>query len=131
MKSFEFVENCPIEVTLKIIGKKWALPIIRDLFRGKSRFKDFLKENPQISSKMLSVRLKDLQNYGIIEKKVISATPLMIEYSLTKKGTELNRILYFLAIYSLKNFSEDVYSKVPNSFAKDINFLKESFNISN
>ncbi|MFX0104539.1 MAG: winged helix-turn-helix transcriptional regulator [Candidatus Hodarchaeota archaeon] len=132
MEVFEDLQNiksCPIEVALNIIGKKWSIQIIRDLFQGKKRFTDFLEANPQISTKMLSSRLKELQISGLIEKRVISATPVRIKYSLTQKGRDLNRVLFHLAEFSLRNYPSKVYNKKSKSIELDILNLKKFFEI--
>jgi len=123
------MKKCPIEVALNYLGRKWTIQIIRDLFKGKIRFSQFLESNPQISTKMLSIRLKELQKSGLIEKKVYSTTPVMIEYSLTKKGEALNKILFQLAEYSLTNFPNEVYHKEPKSVETDAMSLKRYFRI--
>ncbi|MHA1985027.1 MAG: winged helix-turn-helix transcriptional regulator [Promethearchaeota archaeon] len=134
MEVFEDMDNmksCPIEVALNILGKKWTLQIIRDLFRGKKRFSAFIKANPKISTKMLSLRLKELQESGLIKKRVVSTNPVKIEYSLTKRGKGLNRILFQLAEFSLINFPLEVYKKKSRSVESDILSLKEYFKESN
>ncbi|UCC20415.1 MAG: helix-turn-helix transcriptional regulator [Promethearchaeota archaeon] len=121
------MKNCPIEIALNYLGKKWTLQIIRDLFKGKRRFSEFLKTNPQISTKMLSLRLSKLQEMDLIQKKVISTTPIKIEYTLTKKGKALNEILFQLAEFSIKNYPNEVYHEVPESTELDIMNLKKFF----
>jgi len=123
------MKNCPIEVTLNIIGKKWSIQIIRDLFRGKTRFSEFLEANPQISTKMLSLRLKELQKTDIIEKTFKSTTPVLIEYSLTQKGKNLNKILFQLAEFSLNNYPNKVYYNKSKSISADILTLKQYFKV--
>ena len=105
------MKKCPIEVAMSYLGKKWKMQIIRDLFKGKKRFSEFLGANPQISTKMLSLRLKELKNSGLIEKKIYSTTPVTIEYSLTHKGEALNKVLFQLAEFSLRNYPTEVYNK--------------------
>ena len=122
------MKNCPIEVALNYLGKKWTLQIIRDLFKGKKRFSEFLKANTQISTKMLSLRLTELQNSGLIKKKVVSTTPLRVEYSLTLKGKALNKILFQLAEFSLNNYPHEVYFNKPKSIEGDLYNLKDFFN---
>ncbi|MFX0003354.1 MAG: winged helix-turn-helix transcriptional regulator [Candidatus Hodarchaeota archaeon] len=132
MKVFDNFENmkiCPIEATLNIIGKKWSIQIIRDLFKGKTRFTEFLVANPQLSTKMLSLRLKELQKLDIIKKTVKSTNPLLIEYSLTPKGKNLNRILFQLAEFSLNNYPNKVYNEESKSIEKDISSLKKFFRV--
>jgi DNA-binding HxlR family transcriptional regulator len=102
------MKHCPIENALEYVGKKWSITIIRDLFFGKKRFKDFLAANPKLSGKVLSERLKDLENKGLIKKKIVSKSPVTIEYVLTKKGRALNKILYELALFSLKECRNEV-----------------------
>ena len=133
MRNLEFFEdlenmrNCPIEVTLNIIGKKWAINIIRDLFKGKTRFSEFLDSNPQLSTKMLSLRLKELQKSDIIKKTIKSTTPVIIEYCLTQQGKNLNKILFQLAEFSLKNYPNKVYNQISNATEDDISSLKKFF----
>lgn len=130
-EDLENMKNCPIEVALKFVGKKWSIQIIRDLFKGKKRFTEFLDSNPQMSTKMLSLRLKELQNSGLIKKTVISDTPVMIKYSLTQKGKNLNRVLFQLAEFSLRNYPNEVYNKKSKSIESDILNLKKFFGAEN
>lgn len=132
MKVWQELENmkkCPIEVTLQYLGKKWTIQLIRDLFKGKKRFSEFLKANPKISTKMLSLRLKELQESGIIKKDVISTIPLIIEYSLSKKGKDLNRVIFYLAEFSLRNYPNEVYDKKSDSVRLDTENLKKFFRV--
>jgi len=123
------MKNCPIEVALNYLGKKWTIQLIRDLFKGKKRFSEFLKANPRISTKMLSLRLKELQDSDLIKKKVISTTPVIIEYTLTRKGKALNGILFKLAEFSLRNYPREVYNNKPESIDFDLMNLKDFFNV--
>ncbi len=126
-EDLENMKNCPIEVTLNYLGKKWTMQIVRDLFKGKKRFSEFLKANPQISTKMLSLRLAELQDTGLIKKEVVSTTPLKVEYSLAPKGKALNKILFQLAEFSLKNYPDEVYYRIPKAIELDILSLKRFF----
>ncbi len=125
------MRNCPIEVSLNYLGKKWTIQIIRDLFKGKKRFSEFLESNPQISTKMLSLRLKELQESGLIKKTVTSTTPVKITYSLTRKGKALNTILFRLAEFSLENYPNDVYYNGSKSKESDLQSLKDFFGVYN
>ena len=127
-EDLENMKNCPIEIALNYLGKKWTMQIIRDLFKGKKRFSDFLESNPQISTKMLSLRLKELQNSDLIKKTIVSTTPVAIEYSLSQKGKALNRVLFELAEFSIKNYPNEVYHNNPKSIKSDIMNLKDFFN---
>ncbi len=92
-KTKEKYIKCPVEKTLNIIGKKWAVLIIRDLLSGKKRFGQLLTSLSGISPRTLSARLSELEKNGVIKKKVFPEIPLHVEYNLTKRGNELHFIL--------------------------------------
>ena len=92
---------CPVNETLKIISGKWHLLIIRDLFFGKKRFKEFKEDKPNLSNKVLTECLKDLESNGLISKTNPDDSKIT-EYSLTEEGKRMNRILYELAIFTLE-----------------------------
>lgn len=92
---------CPVNETLKIISGKWHLLIIRDLFFGKKRFKEFKEDKPNLSNKVLTECLKDLESNGLISKTNLDDSKIT-EYSLTEEGKKMNRILYELAIFTLE-----------------------------
>jgi len=85
--------KCPVEKTLNIIGKKWAVLIIRDLLVEKKRFGQLLVSLSGISPRTLSSRLDDLEENGILTKKIFPEIPLHVEYTLTKRGKNLHYIL--------------------------------------
>lgn len=102
------IKCCPIETALRHLGKKWTLNILRDMYFGKTRFNEFLKANPQLSTKMLSLRLKELEEQELIKKNIVGKTPVVIEYELTKKGNSLKGVLYELAKFSMQSYSGEV-----------------------
>lgn len=120
---------CPIEISLSHIGKKWAINIVRDLFEGRTRFNEFLKANPKISTKMLSARLKELEADKIIQKNVISMSPLIVKYKLTEKGLALNKIIYEMAYFSLNQYGKEVFDREPKSKEKYFEMMKEIFGV--
>jgi DNA-binding HxlR family transcriptional regulator len=79
------------ERTISIIGNKWILMIVNEFNTQKEpiRFNSLLKTLSPISSKTLSVKLKDLVKYTILEKKIISMDPIITTYELTEKGKDL------------------------------------------
>lgn len=87
-------EPCPIAKTLDIIGTKWTFLIIRDLLiEGTMRFSDLLKSLEGISPKTLSLRLRELENNGILERTVYPEVPPRVEYTLTAKGNSWKEFL--------------------------------------
>lgn len=89
--------NCGVAKTLKIIGSKWTMLIIHNLFTGKKRFGELQKLLGTISPKTLSQRLFELEKDGIVKKKIFAEIPLHVEYSLTTKGESLKSIFETMA----------------------------------
>ena len=112
---------CPVDRTLKLINKKWSVQIIRDMFFGKKHFKEFKEDKPDLSNKVLSNCLKELEENGLIEKHVLNTTPITTEYYLTEYGKSMNKIIYELAMFTLQNEKEKSYSDETR------NALKETF----
>jgi DNA-binding HxlR family transcriptional regulator len=102
---------CPVSKALVFISKKWSIEIIRDMFFGKKRFKEFKEGNPNLSNKVLSECLKNLENNGLIEKKIINSTPISTEYYLTERGKALNRVIYELAVFALEECNDKEYDE--------------------
>ena len=73
----------------ELIGRRWTGAIIFVLMESRSRFATLRKEIPDITDRMLSERLFELEHEGIVERTVIPETPVRVEYALTKKGREL------------------------------------------
>lgn len=93
---------CPIARALDVIGTKWTFLIIRDLLiEGTMRFRDLQKSMEGISPKTLSLRLRELEAEGIIERKVYPEVPPRVEYSLTEKGKQLESIFIELKRFGL------------------------------
>jgi len=85
---------CPkYEGAMKILGKRWTGLILHVLMRGAARFKDIRESVPHMSDKMLSERLKELEELGILERKVYPQMPVRIEYELTDKGKDLRPVI--------------------------------------
>jgi DNA-binding HxlR family transcriptional regulator len=79
--------------TLKVIGSKWTILILRELCEGKKRFGEIERALKGISPKTLSQRLKALEKSGAIKKTVYPVVPLRVEYELTQKGNSLREII--------------------------------------
>lgn len=91
--------KCPIEFTLDLIGSKWAISILRELFAGVRRTHELLEALPGISTKTLMMRLRELEEYGLVERQVYAEIPPRVEYSLTEKGQEIQPVL--IALYDV------------------------------
>ncbi|MBI5680027.1 MAG: helix-turn-helix transcriptional regulator [Methanobacterium sp.] len=90
-----------VDVTFSYLRKKWTIPIIKGLFCGCKNFKGFLELNPGLSSKVLSERLKELEENSVIEKIVLNSSAGQTEYYLTEKGRRLNKIIFEMFNFAL------------------------------
>lgn len=72
--------ECPINKAVELFDKKWTIQLIRDMFFGKKQFKDFQEDKPNLSNKVLSQRLKEMEEKGLIEKRIINTSPVSTEY---------------------------------------------------
>jgi DNA-binding HxlR family transcriptional regulator len=105
------LKACPVEATLRFIGKRWTILILREMFRGVTQFNRFLENIKGINPRMLSLRLKELERCGIIEKQITSEYPLRASYKLTELGRRSERILVQAALYSMRNMPGDVFKR--------------------
>ena len=87
--------NCSIARPLAVLGERWALLVLRDLFLGLRRF-DEIQESLGVASNVLSQRLATLVEEGIVERRRYSEHPERFEYLLTEKGRELQPVLLAL-----------------------------------
>lgn len=117
----------PIDKAVVLFNKKWTIQLIRDMFFGKKQFKEFQEDKPDLSNKVLSQRFKELENNGLVEKKVLNTTPISSEYHLTEYGKKLNRVIYELAVFILDESDfveykdEEVKNQIKNNFKQALN----------
>ncbi len=103
------LKACPIETTFKIIGKKWTVLVLRELFLGVNQF-NRLEENVEgITSKVLSQRLKEMQRLGIVDRQIVSQAPIRVEYRLTALGRRLEPVLCSAAAFSMTSLPKSVF----------------------
>jgi DNA-binding HxlR family transcriptional regulator len=92
-KSNDNLPACPVETTLMLIGNKWKVLIIRDLLTGTKRFGELKKSIGKVSQKVLTTQLRDMEESGLISRKIYAEVPPRVEYSLTELGKSLQPIL--------------------------------------
>jgi DNA-binding HxlR family transcriptional regulator len=88
-------QYCPVAATLEVVGERWTLLIIRDVFLGIRRFDD-LQRDLGVARNVLQARLERLVEEGILVKRPYQERPLRSEYRLTEKGTDLWPVLVAL-----------------------------------
>lgn len=97
---------CPVETTLTLIGDKWKVLILRDLMTGTKRFGELKKSVGNVSQKVLTAQLRDMEENGLIDRRVYAEVPPRVEYSLTELGKSLKPILD-----SMQNWGEQYKSR--------------------
>ncbi|KMT22387.1 winged helix-turn-helix transcriptional regulator [Clostridium cylindrosporum] len=104
--------RCEIEVTLEILSGKWKALIIWNLHEhGAIRFNEFRRLIPEITQKMLTQQLKDLEESGLVNRTIYPQIPPMVEYSLTDLGNSLVPILEAMDKWG-KDFVDNYKSKL-------------------
>ena len=92
-KTAKELPACPVETTLTLIGDKWKVLILRDLLPGTKRFGELKKSIGSVSQKVLTAQLRDMEQNGLINRKVYAEVPPRVEYSLTELGMSLKSVL--------------------------------------
>lgn len=99
--------KCPITSALDIVGDKWSLVVIKQmLFEEKATFKDFVESQESIATNILSVRLKMLEDFGIVNKQKLPTNKKTNIYTLTEKGLSLTPVLVELMLWSRDHIQE-------------------------
>ncbi len=93
---------CPVETTLTLIGDKWKVLILRDLMEGTKRFGELKKSIGSVSQKVLTSQLRDMEDKGLLTRRVYAEVPPRVEYTLTKTGYSLKPVLD-----SMRNWGEE------------------------
>jgi DNA-binding HxlR family transcriptional regulator len=94
-------DTCPVCRTAEIVCGKWTLLVIRDLAEGRSRFCELERSLLGISPRTLSLRLRALEEEGIVERQTFPEVPPRVEYALTEKGRALVPLIEDMRTYGL------------------------------
>jgi DNA-binding HxlR family transcriptional regulator len=100
-------DSCPVCRTAEIVCGKWTLLVIRDLAEGRSRFCELERSLHGISPRTLSLRLRALEEEGIVERQTFPEVPPRVEYALTDKGRALVPLIEDMRTYGLQWLFED------------------------
>ena len=85
---------CPLyHEAVELVGRRWTGAILRVLMDGALRFSEIAQAVPELSDRLLSERMKELERRGMVERRVISGPPLRVEYRLSEMGRELEPAL--------------------------------------
>lgn len=94
--------ECPVGITICLIGSKWKLMILKELLHGTKRFGELLKNVSGISQKMLTQSLRGMEEDALLERKVYAEVPPRVEYSVSEVARDLSRLLDLMADWGMK-----------------------------
>ena len=102
--------NCPIRTSLGVLGKKWTLLILRDIWFLKiDRFNQILRSISGLTPRVLTLRLRELRDSGIIEPIVVQRRPMMVRWRLTKMGEDTIPIMMDLISFGTTWYPKEVF----------------------
>jgi DNA-binding HxlR family transcriptional regulator len=99
--------TCEVESTIKVIGGRWKVLIIRELITDIKRFGELQRALPGITQKMLTQQLRELEDDNIVRRQVYPQIPPKVEYSLTPLGETLKPLLYAMHEWGVKYLQHD------------------------
>ncbi len=107
---------CPyFHRAVELIGQRWSGAILREMLAGATRFTEIRHAIPDISDRMLAERLKGLEAYELVERKVFAETPVRVEYHLTDRGRALGPVFAALGNWANKYGCGEAEETDPNA----------------
>ncbi|MBL7991138.1 MAG: helix-turn-helix transcriptional regulator [Candidatus Kapabacteria bacterium] len=106
---------CPMELTMDVLGGKWKLLILWQLQQGTKRYGELRTALQDITHKMLTQQLRELESDGIVHREVFHVVPPKVEYSLTDRGNRLTTVMESMAEWADMFRIEDEPEKVPKT----------------
>lgn len=100
--------RCPVSCILEIVGDKWTLLVVRDLFFNHHTFKELQASPEKIPTNILADRLKRLEHNGLIRRELYQERPKRYAYYLTEKGLDLEPVMRSLMVWSNKYIANTI-----------------------
>lgn len=114
----DFQHMCPkYEQAMQVLGKRWTGLILRALMDGPRRFTEIAHYVDGLSDRLLSQRLQELEEAGIVERNVRPERPISVEYALTDKGVDLRAVLEAVQHWADRWFSEEGHATTTREMA--------------
>ena len=107
---------CPVETTLTLISDKWKVLILRDLLPGTKRFGELKKSIGHVTQKVLTAQLRQMEESGLLTRKVYAEVPPGVEYTLTDLGYSLKPILDAMWVWG-EQYQEQAREHAPEETA--------------
>lgn len=104
-KRLDCSPGCAVEATLSLIDGKWKGVVLFHLFEGTLRFNEIRRRLPNVTQRMLTNQLRELESDGLIARKVYPEVPPKVEYSLTPRGRSLEPVIRELKTWGDRHFN--------------------------
>jgi len=101
-----FITDCNVTYAIQLVGGRWKLPLLFQLQKEKKRFGELKKIIPNITERMLTLQLRELEKDGLVSRRVYAEVPPRVEYELTKIGKELMPVCKVLDKWGAKHKME-------------------------
>ncbi|NIA68664.1 helix-turn-helix transcriptional regulator [Pelagibius litoralis] len=99
MTGGSYQQFCPVAMAAEVLGARWTIVLIRELVAGSTRFNELRRGVPRMSPALLSKRLKELEDCGVVQRRPVPREPEVMEYRLTRSGKELAPIIEAIGIW--------------------------------
>jgi DNA-binding HxlR family transcriptional regulator len=106
MKTRSYGKYCGLVHALELVGERWALVLVSDLLRGPKRFTELQRGQPRIPSNVLSARLKELEEAGVVRRRALPRPATGVGYELTEYGRELEDVVLRLGLWGARSMPE-------------------------
>lgn len=114
--------HCPVELTLNVVGGKWKVLLLWNMKGGVKRYGELKRLVPGITHKMLTQQLRELEDDGIINRRVYEIVPPRVEYSLTERGEQLRPVLEMMGQWGMQFLTvEDDNTPQAGSYCEAVN----------
>ncbi|WP_020670834.1 winged helix-turn-helix transcriptional regulator [Amycolatopsis nigrescens] len=114
MTARTYGQFCGLARALELVGERWSLLVVRDLVLGAKRFTDLQRGLPKIPASILSARLNEMEQAGVIRRRVLPQLDAAVVYELTEYGAELDQIVLQLGLWGARSLGdpgpEDVFT---------------------
>jgi DNA-binding HxlR family transcriptional regulator len=112
--------NPHLRQTLELVADKWVVAVLYILSGGTKRYGELQREIGEISQRMLTRTLRDLERNGLVQRKVYPVVPPMVEYSLTPLGETMNGVLKSVCDWSTQNFDAVEAARIEYDRVQDL-----------
>ena len=99
MTEASYHQFCPVAMASEILGARWTIVLLRELCAGSTRFNDLRCGVPRMSPALLARRLRELEQHGVVERRLVRRTPELYEYVLTEAGQGLRDVVMAVGIW--------------------------------